>query len=431
MGAGYRSVEGWPSVFYNPATKMLLSLYVDDFLLSGPSSNRPAAVAKLRTLFKLGEENKLSKYLGCNYNISRKGDICHLSLDMQDFLASSVDLYTDSVNKLMEKARNAKGFREADYKKLLKLSSVDTPSIALDLDNELSTDEVSRPGLLADIAASITMKLMFAARCARPDLLRTISHLSTRLTKWTRRNDLELRRLTSYVSSSLAFRVECQVGDRFEDLSLACYVDSDYAGDYVNDKSTSGCWTALVGPKTDCMISFASNRQTAVARSSTEAEVAAGDRAVRRELIPISDLIDVVRGSSPAALLPPPAFHKNTTHNKAGVVSPLDLKTVASKVAAAVPLHLFEDNQACRLILDGSISKELRHVARTHRISISFLQDVIRHCAVNVHYIPSADNIADVFTKLFTDAGKWHNALCLMGMSFTLPRSGLSSSSPS
>ena len=43
-------------------------------------------------------------------------------------------------------------------------------------------------------AARVSMKVMYAARMARPDLLRTIAYLARYLTKWTEDHDKKLHR---------------------------------------------------------------------------------------------------------------------------------------------------------------------------------------------------------------------------------------------
>ena len=47
------------------------------------------------------------------------------------------------------------------------------------------------------------MKVMCAARMARPDFLRTIAYLARYLTKWTEDRDKKLHRLVAYVNNSL------------------------------------------------------------------------------------------------------------------------------------------------------------------------------------------------------------------------------------
>ena len=57
------------------------------------------------------------------------------------------------------------------------------------LENAIASREfamaLARDGELSDIACSVLLKLLYAARLARWDLLRAIGILSSRITKWT------------------------------------------------------------------------------------------------------------------------------------------------------------------------------------------------------------------------------------------------------
>ena len=56
-------------------------------------------------------------------------------------------------------------------------------------------------GVLAPKAAQVVMKIFYAAREARPDLLRAVGHLTRFLTRWTKECDRRLHRLVEYVST--------------------------------------------------------------------------------------------------------------------------------------------------------------------------------------------------------------------------------------
>ena len=49
-------------------------------------------------------------------------------------------------------------------------------------ENDLSNSEV---GILGDIASAVLMKILYAARMRRYDLLRPVGALASRVTKWT------------------------------------------------------------------------------------------------------------------------------------------------------------------------------------------------------------------------------------------------------
>ena len=68
-------------------------------------------------------------------------------------------------------------------------------------------------GALADNAASILMKVLYAARYARFDLLCAVARLAQKISKWTEECDLALHRLMSYIHSTLSYRMVGYVGE--------------------------------------------------------------------------------------------------------------------------------------------------------------------------------------------------------------------------
>ena len=56
-------------------------------------------------------------------------------------------------------------------------------------------------------AARVSMKLMYAARMARPDLLRSIAYLARYLTKWDDSCDKRLSKLMAYVQNTVSYRM--------------------------------------------------------------------------------------------------------------------------------------------------------------------------------------------------------------------------------
>ena len=54
-------------------------------------------------------------------------------------------------------------------------------------------------GALASIACKILMKILYAARMCRYDLLKAVGSLASKVTKWDKVSDAELHRLVSYI----------------------------------------------------------------------------------------------------------------------------------------------------------------------------------------------------------------------------------------
>jgi hypothetical protein len=138
-------------------------------------------------------------------------------------------------------------------------------------------------GTLKPIASKILMKLLYAARMMRYDLLKAISLLASKVTKWTEICDRLLHRLVSYVNDTTEIKLFSWIGDRMEDVHLRLSADADLASDIPSMRSTSGTYLALSGKNTKCALNGRSKKQTAVAHSTPEAELASVDEALRTE----------------------------------------------------------------------------------------------------------------------------------------------------
>ncbi len=58
-------------------------------------------------------------------------------------------------------------------------------------------------GTLAPVACRVLMKILYAARVARWDLLMVVALLASRVTQWNANCDLALHRLVSYIHCSI------------------------------------------------------------------------------------------------------------------------------------------------------------------------------------------------------------------------------------
>ena len=90
------------------------------------------------------------------------------------------------------------------------------------------------------------MKVFYAARLARFDLLRAVANLARYLTKWTKEMDLRLMKLMQYIKSTLSYRQTGWIGDPVEQLNLHLYADANFGGSL--GKSTSGIQLNVEGP---------------------------------------------------------------------------------------------------------------------------------------------------------------------------------------
>ena len=131
------------------------------------------------------------------------------------------------------------------------------------------------------------MKIMFAARMGRYDLLFSVVSLARLVTKWTVACDKRLFRLICYMHATQDSCLESIAGDHIKDCKLVAYTDADWAGDNRTSKSTSGAFVVLVGPNTCAPISALCKGQTVISHYTTESEIVALDTLLRTEAIPI------------------------------------------------------------------------------------------------------------------------------------------------
>ena len=92
---------------------------------------------------------------------------------------------------------------------------------------------------------------------------------------------------------------------------------------------------------------------------------------------------------------------KNKSYNKIDVIQ--DIDSVPSNVQSAsreALLYVFEDNEALiKMIMKGR-SPTMRHVSRTHRISLDWLFDRINLVPkIQIKYIDTKIQLADILAK--------------------------------
>eukprot|EP00971_Amphidinium_carterae_P115636 2290666-Amphidinium_carterae.1 len=117
------------------------------------------------------------------------------------------------------------------------------------------------------------MKVLFAARMARFDLLRPVNVLASAITKWTPGCDKALWRLMSYIETTKNQTLVAEVGNTKEEVTPHLYADADFAGCPFSGRSTSGVYLALKGSRTHLPITAISKRQSCVSHSTPEAEM--------------------------------------------------------------------------------------------------------------------------------------------------------------
>ena len=81
-------------------------------------------------------------------------------------------------------------------------------------------------------------------------------------------------------------------------------------------------------------------------------------------------------------------------------------------------LYVFEDNEAViKMIIKGRIPT-MRHVSRTHRVALDWLFDRVNlDSKIQIKYIDTKDQQADILTKGNFTRDEWNHLLCLFNIS--------------
>jgi len=208
---------------------------------------------------------------------------------------------------------------------------------------------------------SMLGSIMYAMLWTRPDLAYTISLLGQFSANPGPDHWNCMKHVMRYLKGSKS--VELQYSGSLDSLNFHGFTDSEFAGDQVTRKSTSGHIFMMSGGA----VSWASKRQSTVAASSTEAEYIATAFAAK-EAIWLRQLLREVEQQ---------------------FIDPKE----QSKLPATM---LYGDNQ-------GSISltKNPENHQRTKHIDVQyhFTRARVESHEIAVEYIPTADMTADILTK--------------------------------
>lgn len=214
--------------------------------------------------------------------------------------------------------------------------------------------------------------LMYAMVCTRPDISHAVSMVSRYMHNPGKEHWQAVRWILRYLHGTV------DVGLRFErnktsGQHLVGYVDSDYAGDLDKRRSTTGYVFTLAGGP----ISWRSMLQSTVALSTTEAEYMAVTEAFK-EAIWVHGLIE-------------------------------DLGIDQENV------EVFCDSQSAICLAKNQV-----HHSRTKHIDVRFhfIREIVEEGDVLLQKIPTADNPADMLTKVVSGI-KFKHCLDLINISRT------------
>ena len=175
------------------------------------------------------------------------------------------------------------------------LAYVPTPSIGDRFDRASAS-----PGKLAKNAASHLMKLLYAARLCRGDLLVTTTFLARRISKWSLNEDRRLHRLMSYCWHHAGKELIHQLHpDDLQNAFLDYSPDAELGGDPYSTKASGGFWLELSSPcgTRKWPICFATKKAGHTSGSTADSEtwsmIGANDNGLKKEVIPLLHQLEV------------------------------------------------------------------------------------------------------------------------------------------
>ena len=355
----WKPVEHWPQTFWKIGNKgkvVMLTVYVDDFVLAGPASSEEWP--SIRAVIRTSEPTQIGRVLGVHHNFTVTGTVTDTVIDMVDYVEQSVEMYN-----------NAKGSTKWPLKENVHYPWYEPTQVEIDTLTLL-------PGEFQSCAASLLMKALYCARMVRLDICYTINTLSRYVTKWNALCDKQLRHLYSYMLTTSHSKLHGRVDTLdLDNVVLHGYPDADLAGTFDSTRATSGGFVEIVGDNTYFPLDWYSKRQTATSHSTTEAELVSASKMLRESLIPLQHLWSIMLQRSVVAVV-------------------------------------HEDNMSTITVIQAGYSPQLRYINKHHRISLGITHEMCKQKDMRLEHCPTDKQKGDIATKGLARAK--HEAACRM-----------------
>ena len=359
----FRCVEGWPSIYYRTFSTgvgadagiektelAIILVYVDDLLIFGSSVIDPV-IAEIRTEIDMEDLAPLTKYLGCTHQVVVSGKLTYVTVEMQSYFNSALQIYKDTTK--------------------LKVNPAATPFVS-DLPQEQFIKNVTTPGKWGSKASSFLMKLLYGARIAFPIIAKAITSLASQISKWSLEADRRLHRIYEFLAYASDFALQgCLSIEDLNNVVIAAYPDADLGGDVWSARSTTGYWVELKGADGRSFpLAWSARFQTATSLHTCESETVALTDVMKKELLPLQSLISTL-------------------------------------LQRDVPAEIHEDNQACIISIQKGFSPAMRYIGRTHQISLEFLHEIcFPQPETLLQHFPRNPDLAVKLLKVETDKQK-------------------------
>lgn len=311
-------------LYFNNESDIYCIIFVDDILICGEDIKKVENIkVQFKERFKMTDMGNVNSYLGIQINYNKKKRI----------MALSQSKYIESLAKKFKV--NNSNVKYTPMEQNLKLQP-----------GELN-ENINYRNLIG--------ALLYVSICTRPDISFSINYLSRFQACCDETHYKHAERVLIYLyhtrNMALTFNI-----NNVENL-IDCFVDSDWASDVVDSKSTTGIIIRILGNP----VFWKTIKQKTVSRSSTHAEYYA-----------LADAAEEI------------LFIK-------GILSDFNVDD-----AHLCKIKIFEDNSgALALAKNGNFTKRSKHID----VALHFVHDLVIEGMIDVIKVDGVENIADMLTK--------------------------------
>lgn len=332
---------------HNQGKIVILLLFVDDLLVTGNDPEMISAVKQqLSTKYKMKDLGFVTRYLGIEFVDTSDGIFLHQQTYCEQLLQD---------------------FDMTDCK------AADVPLPA----GTVLLSDTSTPDVDVTFYCKLIGKLIYLTN-SRPDLAYAVGILSRFMTRPQQKHLDSARHVLRYVKSTLDYGL---LFPRSATLSLTGYTDSDHAACKETRRSIGAYLFQFAG----ATVTWSSKRQSTVSQSTTEAEYRALSDGTREGVFLRRLLMEL-------KFIPEPSVALNCQDQV--VLS--NLSTATQPTQQDIHLNLHCDNQgSINLARNPIFHSRTKHIELQHH----YIRERLLEGEVQLHYIPTAAQPADILTK--------------------------------
>lgn len=283
---------------------------------------------------------KMKIMIKMRYKLSDMGEV-HQILGMRVMRDENGDIYLDQEKYLKGKLKE---FGMENCRPMI------TPEVIMKREgsNTLGDEDTNT-------FRKIVGSMIYAATSTRPDIAHAVHMLTRHMQQPLECDMVSAKRLLRYLRGALEWRIVYRHDENREPAIIEAYSDADLGGDMQDGKSTSGHCQFI----NKCLINWGAHKQGNVALSTSEAEWISASECTK-EVMWLLDMMSEIG------------------------------------VALVKPITIYEDNQSTIKICENDVLHgRNKHVKlRYHQI-----REEIKSKTIKMEWVPTADQVADIFTK--------------------------------